>query len=102
MVGSGTDPVTGRRVNNVGTYEGVGVSNYPNQTYPSGSSTSNADADRMEAQLQKWELPEGKTSSSVAGYLYFPVSAKSSKGALELQYSHDNSSVSLKLPTPSK
>jgi hypothetical protein len=102
MVASGTDPVTGRRVNNVGTYESVGVSNYPNQPPPPSSRSSSADADRMEAQLEKWALPEGKITSQVAGYLYFPVSAKKSKGALELQYAHESSSANLKLPAPSK
>jgi hypothetical protein len=104
IMASQTDPVTGRRVNSTGTYERVGVSggddpNRPIQ-YPTGA--SNADADRMEAQLTKWALPEGKTNSPVAGYVYFPASAKKSKGTLELQYSHDGSSASLKLPAPSK
>jgi len=104
ILANGTDPVTGRRVNNAGTYERVGVSagDDPNRRpqYPTGS--SNGDADRMEAQLDKWALPDGKTASPVAGYLYFPVLAKRSKGALELQYAHDDSSANLKLPAPSK
>jgi hypothetical protein len=102
ILANGTDPATGRRVNTVGTYEGVGVSNAPNRPpqYPTGS--SNADADRMEAQLEKWALPEGKAASPVAGYLYFPVSAKRSKGAMELQFAHDGSSANLKLPAPTK
>jgi hypothetical protein len=102
ILANGTDPATGRRVNTVGTYEGVGVSNAPNRPpqYPTGS--SNADADRMETQLEKWALPEGKATAPVAGYLYFPVSAKRSKGALGLQYAHDGSSANLKLPAPSK
>lgn len=100
MVGSGTDPATGRRQTSTGTYESVGVSNYPTQAPTPSSGKSNADADRMEAQLEKWALPEGKTASPIAGYLYFPVSAKRSKGALELQYSHDGSSANLKLPAP--
>jgi hypothetical protein len=98
IVQNGTDPVTGRKVNNVGTYESVGVSNYPNQA-PMPSGPSHADADRMEAQLDKWALPEGRITSPVAGYLYFPANAKKSKGALELQYTHDGSSANLKLPT---
>jgi len=102
MVGSGTDPATGRRQTSTGTYESVGVSNYPTQAPMPSSGKSNVDADRMEAQLEKWALPEGKTASPVAGYLYFPVSAKRSKGALELQYSHEGSSANLKLPPPSK
>jgi len=104
IVASGTDPVTGRRVTNTGTYEKVGVSNGgdPNRpmNYPAGSSS--ADADRIEAQLAKWELQDGKTSSPVAGYIYFPAPQKKSKGALELQYAHENSSANLKLPAPSK
>jgi hypothetical protein len=98
---SGTDPNTGRRVNNTGTYESVGVSNAPSPSAPPSTRSSDA-ADRMEALLDKWALPEGKITSPTAGYLYFPVSAKRSKGALELQYSHDASSANLKLPTPSK
>jgi hypothetical protein len=101
IVQSGTDPATGRRTTNTGTYEGVGVSNYPTQAPPP-STRSGAGADRMEAQLEKWALPEGKTSFAVAGYLYFPVSAKRSKGALELQYTHDDLSANLKLPASSK
>lgn len=102
ILASGTDPATGRRTTGTGTYESVGVSNYPNRPpqYPTGSSS--ADADRMEAQLEKWALPEGKAASPVAGYLYFPASAKRSKGALELQYTHESSSANLKLPAPSK
>lgn len=99
IVASGTDPNTGRRVTNTGTYERVGVSNGgdPNRpvNYPTGSS---ADADRIEAQLAKWELHDGKTSSPVAGYIYFPVAQKKSKGALELQYAHENTSANLTLP----
>jgi hypothetical protein len=64
--------------------------------YPTGPSS--ADADRIEAQLAKWELQDGKTSSAVAGYIYFPVTQKKSKGALELQYAHEDSSAKLTLP----
>jgi hypothetical protein len=56
----------------------------------------------MEDQLKKWELPEGKASSPVAGYLYFPVAAKRAKGPLELQYSHDTASANLTFPQPPK
>jgi hypothetical protein len=103
IVGSGTDPNTGRRVNNTGTYESVGVTNAP---APGSSApptySSHAEADRMQAQLEKWALPEGKTASPIAGYLYFPVSAKRSKGAMELHYSHEDASANLKLPAPTK
>jgi hypothetical protein len=101
ILASGTDPATGRRTTSTGTYESVGVTNPPNPAPPS-SSGSQDTADRMQALLEKWALPEGKTSSPVAGYLYFPVSTKRSEGGLELQFTHEDLSANLKLPTPSK
>jgi hypothetical protein len=100
IVAHGQDPVTGRPANRVGTYERVGVSNDPRQPMP--NSSSSVDADRFEAMLGKWALPEGKTASPVAGYLYFPLPLKKTKGAFELQYTHDGSSANLTLPAPSK
>jgi hypothetical protein len=101
ILANGQDPATGRRVNSVGTYESVGVSNAPSQA-PASTSSSRVDADRMEALLKKWALPEGKTNSPVAGYLYFPLPAKKTKGALELQYERDGSTANLTLPAPVK
>jgi len=86
MVGSAENPNTGRKQTSVGTYEGVGVSNYPTQNAPPPSTNPNIDADRMEAKLASSELPGGKTTSPVAGYLYFPLPSKKTKGGLELQY----------------
>jgi hypothetical protein len=97
IIANGQDPATGRRVNGVGTYEGVGVSNEPTQRAPAPSS-SKVDAGRMEALLKKWALPEGRINSPVAGYLYFPLPAKKTKGALEIQYERDSSSANLTLP----
>lgn len=102
ILANGQDPATGRRVNGVGTYERVGVSNAPTQTSAPAPSSSRVDADRMEALLKKWALPEGKINSPVAGYLYFRLPAKKTKGALELQYAHDGSSANLTLPAPAK
>ena len=105
IIGHGTDPATGRPVTNAGTYERVGVSNGddPNRRvqYPS---SSNVDADRFEAMLNKWALPEGRTGSPVAGYVYFlvPKSTKAKGKGFELQYSHDGASASLALAAPPK
>ena len=101
MVAHGQDPVTGRPANRVGTYESVGVSNDPRQAPPPNRSSS-VDADRFEAMLGKWALPEGKTASPVAGYLYFPLPLKKAKGTFELQYAHEGSSANLTLPAPAK
>jgi hypothetical protein len=100
IVAHGQDPVTGRPANRVGTYESVGVSNDPRQAPPNRSSS--VDADRFEAMLGKWALPEGKTASPVAGYLYFPLPQKKTKGTFELQYTRDGSSANLTLPALSK
>ncbi len=59
IVGSGTDPNTGRRVNNTGTYESVGVTNAPAPSAPP-TYSSHAEADRMQAQLEKNGLSQRK------------------------------------------
>jgi hypothetical protein len=97
IMGNGTDPNTGQRTHNVGTYESVGVSNAPTAG-PAPSGNSKVDVDRMEALLKKWALPEGKTNVPVAGYLYFPIPQKKGKGALELDYEREGSSAALALP----
>ncbi|HVO96834.1 MAG TPA: hypothetical protein VMT15_02155 [Bryobacteraceae bacterium] len=91
-----TDPATGRRVTNVGTYQSASVSNDPRTAPP--PPTSGIDADRMEARLKTLALPEGKTASPVAGYLFFPLPAKMKKGALEVQYAREDATATLTLP----
>ena len=92
----GNDPVNGR-TRGWSTYEGVSVSN----DHPA------ADAPPppppyvpyvVEARAKEKALPEGETSNAVAGYLYFPRSAKKYKNAvLELRYSKDGDVVTLPL-----
>jgi hypothetical protein len=54
---------------------------------------------QVEQKLQDRELPMGATSRAVAGYLYFPQYSKKKKAdALELDYSRDAESASLRLP----
>jgi hypothetical protein len=96
VMGSHIDPVTGKRVNDAGTYEAVGVSvGEPRQPDPLPS--TGVDADRMEARLKTLELPDGKISAPVAGYLFFPLPQKMKKGALELQYARENNAATLTL-----
>jgi hypothetical protein len=106
IIAHGQDPVTGRPTTRTGTYEQVGVANGedPNRRAPYPSGSSGVDADRFEAMLGNWALPEGKAASPVAGYLYFPL-PKATKGkgkAIELQYAHEGSSATLTLPALSK
>lgn len=102
----GTNPGTAESTNNggynnnrtrgCGTYEGVGVSNYPTGTSSNPSSTA---PNAVDIKIQHRALPEGKTTQAVAGYLYFAISSKQRKNAsLFLEYSKDGKSVELALP----
>jgi hypothetical protein len=95
IVGHGTDPVTGRPRTDVSTWEGVGVSNYPNNPPP--PPQGNPDQGAIEAQVRRMALPLGPTSAPVAGYLYF-AQDKRKRDALTLKYSTDDESVDLNLP----
>jgi hypothetical protein len=89
------DPVNGTR-SGVSTWEGVGVGN--GNPPPPPRSDPGALA-QVEQRLQDRELPMGPTSKAVAGYLYFPQYGKKKKGdAVELDYSRDDDSASLKFP----
>ena len=60
-----------------------------------------ADRKTMETELRDKELPSGEAKQPVAGYLYFPVPSRKSKGNYELQYLKNGEKVSLALNTPS-
>jgi hypothetical protein len=91
------DPVNGRR-QGVGTYTGVGVSNYPRPQNPQSGPASGPDPRVVERVIDK-SLPEGEITKAVAGFLYFAQSTKKRKtDAVELDYSKDD--VSLNLPFP--
>ncbi len=84
-----------RPVRGCGTYEGVGVNNYPTAASPDPTATSRNTAD---IKIRNRALPEGKTTKPVAGYLYFLVSSKQRKAGLSLEYSKDGVSAELALP----
>jgi hypothetical protein len=94
------DPATGRRGS--ATYSdtsvGVGVG-------WSGGTADRAAIDRdraaIEQELQEKSLPEGKATSPVAGYLFFPRPRGKAKNAtLELTYSGGGGHLTLRLKTP--
>lgn len=60
-----------------------------------------ADRKTMETELREKQLPPGEAKQPVAGYLYFPVPSKKTKGNYELLYLKNGGKVSLKLNTPS-
>lgn len=96
-------------------YETVG-SNYPGGTRNGGWTTSTGanvgiadkqiggteeDRKTMVTELKEKQLPAGEAKAPVAGYLYFPVPSKKTKGHYELQYLKNGEKVTLSLNTPS-
>jgi hypothetical protein len=96
VYGRSNDPVNGRRTT-VGTYEGVGVSNYPRADDPAPS--RKPDPSATEEAVRRKALPEGKTAVPVAGYLFFQQYGRRKKtDAVVLNYSRDDESVDLHFP----
>jgi hypothetical protein len=91
---AGYDPVTGTRTGSgvtrsAGVMVGIG----------GGPKPASTDKDRavMETELSEKALPEGMTSTPVAGYVYFPV-ARKKNASLQLQYTLNGNTVVLSLP----
>jgi hypothetical protein len=89
------DPVTGRRTGGTIVDTGVGVGNRAPQ-YPTSSGT---DTHRLEQSLWEKSLPDGRTTTPVAGYLYFPKPSKKAKGqAWVLEWQNAGERVNITLP----
>jgi hypothetical protein len=58
---------------------------------------SERDRATVGAELKDKGLPEGKASSPVAGYLYFPILSRKKRTALQLDYETNGSRVILQL-----
>jgi hypothetical protein len=92
----GTDINGNRRrggwVTDAGLGVGVGSGGTPVASTP-------ADRKTMETELRDKSLPQGKVSKSVAGYLYFPVSA-AKNASFRLEYNNNDQSIKMALPKP--
>lgn len=76
----GYDPVTGQRRSGVYTSAGVGVGvGGAGGPQVPGPAATDRDRATMEQELEDKALPERKTNTAVAGYLYFPKPAGKSK-----------------------
>ena len=64
--------------------------------HPVSEKSSERDRATLEGELADKGLPEGKASSPVAGYLYFPMLPRKKHTALQLDYDTNGSSVILK------
>jgi len=85
------DPVTGTpQGGGVYTQTGVGVA----VRNPNGPGVSDKDRSVMETELSEKGLPEGATSSPVAGYVYFPILSKK-RADYQLEYVSDGKKLVL-------
>jgi hypothetical protein len=97
IVGSRTDPVTGRSEHGVATYGGVGVDNRPAPPAPPPAPADDPYA--VEGRMRRMAFPAGSLDRPAAGYLYFPKgSAKKPKNAYGLEYSIGGQRKELSLP----
>ena len=97
---SGTDPY-GRRRSGVYTAAGVGVGvgDDPAASAPPRPASTDRDHATMEQELADKALPEGKTTRTVAGYLYFPKpTAKQKNAAYEITWYGSDRQVHLTIP----
>ena len=99
VYGRTSDPVNGHRTI-WGTYEGVGVTNDPRAAPPAQTPRQGADPQIIEQRVREKMLPEGRTGSAIAGYLFFPQLKRKRHQAdvAEFQWSKDNASATLRLP----
>jgi hypothetical protein len=97
VYGRTSDPVNGHRTV-WGTYEGVGVTN--DSRAATSPQTARQDPQIIEQRVREKMLPEGRTTTAVAGYLFFPrFKGKLHKAdVMELRWSKDNASAILRLP----
>jgi len=91
------DPVYGRRTE-LGTYQGVGVTN-DSRAAPPPPPRQDVDPRIIEQRIDEKMLPKGRTTTAVAGYLFFPrYKQKLKKGeATELHWSQAGASAVLHL-----
>jgi len=93
--GTYTDPVSGQpvRVHSVSRSASVGVSN-GNLTPPD---IAERDREVIERELSEKGLPEGKVSTPVAGYVYFPLPHAKKSTKYQLVYSGRTESLTVPL-----
>ena len=96
------DPVTGRRGSVVYTDTGVGVG-VGRPGGPPDPAAADRDRAAIQQELEEKSLPEGKTTSAIAGYLYFPrPRGKAKNVSVELTYYVVTGQLKLRLPAPVK
>jgi hypothetical protein len=97
--GRTSDPVNGHRTV-WSTYEGVGVTNDPRAATSPPTPRQDADPQIIEQRVREKMLPEGRTRTAMAGYLFFPQFKRKRHKAdvTELQWLKERASAILLLP----
>jgi len=90
QTGRGYDPVTDT--------QGNGVTHTTGAVVGIGRPGSTPASIAMEAELGEKSLPEGTTSTPVAGYVYFPISSKKKNATRQLEYNVGGQKIVLTLP----
>jgi hypothetical protein len=88
------------RPGGVYTAQGVGVSNYPDpQPAPPTTVVKDASRDRVEQSLTAKQLPVGRITQPVAGYLYFPKpSGRTRKDGFHLSWFGETGQAKMTVP----
>ena len=99
VYGRTNDPVNGHRTV-WGTYEDVGVTNDPRAAPSPQTPRQAADPQIVEQRVREKMLPEGRTGTAIAGYLFFPQLKRKGHQAdvTEVQWSKNGTSTALRLP----
>ncbi len=80
--------------------QGVSVSNYPDQPpAPPNTVTKDASRDQVEQSLRAKQLPTGRITQPVAGYLYFPKpSGRARKDGFQLSWFGETAQAKMTVP----
>jgi hypothetical protein len=95
--GTRIDPVTGQPTTVHGIYTISGAEVGVGNEGPAGPSTER-EREIAEKELKEKSLPEGKASSPVAGYLYFPISNPKKDAKYQLECAVNTEKLALTLP----
>jgi hypothetical protein len=83
----------------VSNSQGIGVTSYPDAPPPPNAGAKAAARKRLDQSLASKQLPTGRITQPVAGYLYFPKpSGRARKDGFELSWSGENGQAKLTVP----
>ncbi|HEY1185970.1 MAG TPA: hypothetical protein VGE89_17380 [Bryobacteraceae bacterium] len=83
----------------VSASQGIGVNTYPDSPPPPNAAAKAAARDRLDQSLTSRQLPTGRITEPVAGYLYFPKPpGRARNNGFELSWSGESGQAKLTVP----